>query len=98
MAFGETNLDNQYSYIVKEEFNMKIWFRVGMEADITEIEMNELLIYSGQVEGERDAEKAHNIMESIIKRAELSGETYIVADNCGLGDYDNPDEEIDFLF
>jgi hypothetical protein len=77
---------------------MKIWFRVGMEADITEKEMNELLVYSGQADGKRDVEKAHSIMESIIKRAELSGETYIVADNCGLDGYDNPDEEIDFLY
>ena len=77
---------------------MKIWFRVGMEADITKEEMDELLVYSGQKNGERNVEKAHNIMESIIKRGELSGETYIVADNCGLDDYDNPDEEIDFLF
>lgn len=57
---------------------MKIWFRVGMEADVTEEEMNTLLIYSGQKEGEREPIKAHNIMEKIINGAELSGETYIL--------------------
>lgn len=77
----------------------KIWFRVGMEADVTEEEMKELLIYSEQVEGEYDSEKAHTIMMDIIKRAELSGETYILGKNCGgVDDYDNPEEEVNFLF
>lgn len=77
----------------------KIWFRVGMEADVTEKELKELLIYSGQAEGERDCRKTYAIMEDIIKRAELSGETYIVGKNCGcLEDYDNPEEEINFNF
>ena len=78
---------------------VKIWFRVGMETDVTEEEMKELLIYSGQAEGERDCIKAHAIMKSIIKRAELSGETYIVGkDNGGVDDYDNPEKEISFLY
>ena len=78
---------------------MKIWFRVGMEADITEEEMNVLLTYSGQKEGERDVRKAHSIMEKIIDRAEMSGETYIVGkNNGGVDDYDNPEEEVNFLF
>ncbi len=78
---------------------MKIWFRVGMESDITDEEMNVLLIYSGQKEGERDVRKAHLIMERIINRAELSGETYIVGKcNGGVDDYNNPEEEINFLF
>jgi hypothetical protein len=79
---------------------MKIWFRVGMEADITPEEMDVLLIYSGQKYGEREPRKAHYIMKKIIERAELSGETYILGkDNGGaLDDYDNPDEEIDFLY
>ena len=77
----------------------KIWFRVGMEADVTEEEMKELLIYSEQVEGEYDSEKANTIMMDIIKRAELSGETYILGKNCGgVDDYDNPEEEVNFLF
>lgn len=77
----------------------KIWFRVGMEAEVTEEEMNILLVYSGQAEGNRDCRKAHAVMESIIKKSELSGETYIVGKNCGgVDDYDNPDGEIDFLF
>ena len=79
---------------------MKIWFRVGMEADVTEEEMNVLLVYSGQKDGERDVIKAHSIMEKIIERAELRGETYILGKNNGgaADDYDNPDEEIDFLY
>lgn len=79
---------------------MKIWFRVGMEADVTQEEMDVILAYSGQIDGERDVEKAHYIMEKIIERAELSGETYILGKNNGgaLDDYDNPDEEIDFLY
>ena len=77
----------------------KIWFRVGMETDVTEEEMKELLIYSVQAEGERDCRKAHAIMKDIIKRAGLSGETYIVGKDCGgVDDYDNPEEEVNFLF
>ena len=77
----------------------KIWFRVGMEANVTKEEMKELLIYSGQLEGERDCRKAHAIMESIIKRAELSGETYILGKDCvGVDGYDNPEKEVNFLF
>lgn len=77
----------------------KVWFRVGMEADITDEEMKELLIYSGQAEGEYDCRKAHAVMENIIKRAELSGETYIVGKDCGgVDDYDNPEKEVNFLF
>ena len=39
-------------------------------------------------------------MKEIIKRSELSGETYIVGKNNALdmGNYDNPDEDIDFEF
>ena len=76
----------------------RIWFRVGMEAEVTEEEMNTLLDYIGQAEGERDVRKSHVIMENIIKRAELSGETYIPEKHNGHEDYDNPDVEIDFLF
>lgn len=77
----------------------KIWFRVGMESDVTEEEMKELLIYSRQAEGECDCRKAHAIMEKIIESGELSGETYIVGkENGGVDDYDNPEKEIDFLF
>lgn len=77
----------------------KIWFRVGMEAEITDEEMKELLIYSGQAEGERDCRKAEAIMKNIIERAELSGETYILGKDCGGVDfYDNPEKEVNFLF
>ena len=77
----------------------KIWFRVGMQSDITNEEMQELLVYSGQVAGERDSRKAHAIMESIIKRAVLSGETYIVGKENGcVDDYDNPEHEVNFFY
>ena len=77
----------------------KIWFRVGMEAEITDEEMRELLIYSGQAVGCRDSIKAHSIMEKLIGKAELSGETYILGKDCGgVDEYDNPDKEISFLF
>ena len=78
----------------------KIWFRVGMEAEVTPEEMKILLAYSGQTDGERDCRKAHAVMESIIKKSELCGETYILGkrDSCCVDDYDNPDDEINFLF
>lgn len=78
---------------------MKIWFRVGMEADISKEEMDALLIYSGQIGGERDVRMAHAIMRDIVNRAELSGETYIVGKrNGGVEDYDNPEKEVNFLY
>lgn len=77
----------------------KIWFRVGMEAEVSEEELNTLLVYSGQADGERDVRKAHHLMQNIIERAELSGETYILGKDCGgVDDYDNPEKEIDFIF
>lgn len=76
----------------------KIWFRVGMEADVTDEEMEELMKYSHQIDGERDTNKAEEIMRNLIKRGELSGETYILGkDNGGADDYDNPPKEINFL-
>ncbi len=70
---------------------MKIWFRAGMEADITPEELEVLQEQNG---------RARQLMKEIIKRSELSGETYIVGKNNALdmGDYDNPDEDIDFEF
>lgn len=70
---------------------MKIWFRAGMEADITPEELKVLQEQNG---------RAHQLMKKIIKRSELSGETYIVGKNNALdmGNYDNPDEDIDFEF
>lgn len=65
---------------------MKIWFRVGMEAYITREELERL----------RGGDE--RLMEQIINRGELSGETYIVGkDNGGVDEYDNPNEEISFL-
>ena len=65
----------------------RIWFRVGMEAEISEEELNAL-----------KAERSEELMEKIIKRAELSGETYIPEKWNGCETYDNPEKEIDFLF
>ena len=77
----------------------KICFKVGMEADVTEEEMKELLVYSGQAEGVRDCRKAHAIMKKIIKKAKLSGETYILGKDCSVvDDFDNPEKEVNFLF
>ena len=68
----------------------RIWFRVGMEAEVTDEELEIL-------KGTKFASGI--LMQEIIERAELSGETYIVGKNCGgVDDYDNPDEEISFEF
>ena len=65
----------------------RIWFRAGYEAEVTDEELKEL--QNGNID----------LMEDIIKRSVLSGETYILGKDCGgVDDYDNPDEEINFLF
>ena len=65
----------------------RIWFRAGYEAEVTDDELKEL--QNGNID----------LMEDIIKRSTLSGETYILGKDCGgVDDYDNPDEEINFLF
>lgn len=82
-----------------EKYMKKIWFRVGCEANISDEDLHELLIYSGQIEGPRNCKKAHEIMEKIVNNATLSGETYIVGkNNGGVDDYDNPENEITFLY
>lgn len=65
----------------------KIWFRVGMEADVSEEELISLT-----------KSKSEELMLEIIKRAELSGETYIPEKYNGCENYDNPDREINFQF
>lgn len=68
---------------------MKIWFRVGMEADVTEAEMK--ILYVG-------GEKAHTLMREIINRATVSGETYIPeGDNINELE-NNPNIDIEFNF
>ena len=67
----------------------KIWFRVGMKADITEKELADL----------RESKDRYKLMKRIIESATLSGETYILGKDCGgVDDYDNPEKEINFLF
>ena len=69
-----------------------IWFRVGMEAIVTDEELVVL---------KEDSEKAYKLMQNIISRAKLSGETYILSNNdtdINQFGYDNPDEEINFSF
>lgn len=69
----------------------KIWFRVGMEAEISEEELDALQTKSH--------EEAKKLMREIINKSELSGETYILGKNNGdVYDYDNPDEDISFSF
>lgn len=65
---------------------MKIWIRVGMEADITKEELEK--IKNGDEE----------VMKSIIQKAELNGDTYVPY--CDQNDiiYDNNEDYIEFLF
>lgn len=66
----------------------RIWFRVGMEAGVTEAELDIL-----------KAGASEELMRKIIERAKLSGETYIPDKWNGCEDYDNPEgREIEFLF
>lgn len=65
---------------------MKIWFRVGMEAEISEKEAE--ILFAGD-------EVAHKLMRDIISRANISGETYIPAgDDIALTN--NPENDVDF--
>lgn len=65
----------------------KIWFRIGMEADVTQEELDALR-----------RGKDESLMLSIISKAEVSGETYIPSLDNGNESYDNPVDEISFLF
>lgn len=77
----------------------KIWMRVGMEADLTDEQYEELLKAEGIVGGTVDLSGRDSIIKNMIKNATLSGETYIVGKNLGgVADYDNPDEEISTFF
>ena len=69
-----------------------IWFRAGMEAQISDEEMQILT-------NRTDRKKAYQLMIRIIGRSVLNGETYILGKACSeLDDYDNPDHEIIFDF
>lgn len=63
----------------------KIWFRVGMEVEISDDEL-------------MDLKYSEELMKELISRAELSGETYIPDKYNGCEEYDNPDSEISFIF
>lgn len=63
----------------------KIWFRVGMEVEISDDEL-------------MDLQYSEELMKELISRAKLSGETYIPEKYNGCEEYDNPDSEINFLF
>ena len=65
---------------------MKIWFRVGMEADITVDELEKLK--SGDEE----------LAKEIIRRAELGGETYVPDCDYNEGIYEDGENYIEFLF
>ena len=79
---------------------MRIWFRVGMEADVSKEDMDVLLIYGGQKHGQVSDNDAYEVMKKIIQSGQLSGETYILGKNNvdNLVGYDNPNEEINFLY
>lgn len=73
----------------------KIWFRVGMEATITNGLYNAMV----HAKKQNDYKRLEEIFARIIKMGELSGETYIVGkNNGGVDEYDNPKEEISVLF
>lgn len=67
-----------------------IWFRVGMEAQVSDEEMS--ILTNGS-----DYPKAHQLMKEIICRSVLNGETYILS-KYDLDGYDNPEKEVDFNF
>lgn len=69
----------------------RIWFRVGMEAEISKEELDILK--------SEEWTKKEKLMHEIIEKAVLSGETYIPGQlNACVEDYDNPEEDIDFMF
>lgn len=65
---------------------MKIWIRVGMEADITVEELEKL---------KNGDEK---LAREIIQKAEISGETYVPDCDYNEGIYKNGEDYIEFLF
>ena len=65
---------------------MKIWIRVGMEADITVEELENL----------RNGDE--ETMKKIIQKAEISGETYVPDCDYNEGIYENREDYIEFLF
>ena len=65
---------------------MKIWFRVGMEADVTAEELKKLK--SGD----------EKLAKEIIKRAELGGDTYVPDCDYNEGVYEDGEKYIEFLF
>ena len=65
---------------------MKIWIRVGMEADITVEELKSL----------RNGDE--EVMKKIIQRAEIGGETYVPDCDYNEGIYENGEDYIEFLF
>ena len=65
---------------------MKIWIRVGMEADITQEELKELK------SGNRE------LMLGIIQNAKLSGDTYVPFSDNNDEIYEDGDDYIEFEF
>lgn len=74
----------------------RIWFRVGMECLVTEKEMS---ILTGPKKTSKEKKVAKKTMKRIIKRAVLSGETYVLGKiDSGIQGYDNPENEVVFYF
>lgn len=79
-----------------EVFMGKVWFRVGMESKISK---SEILLLSKKDKTRKEKTRAQKLMRKIIKRATLSGETYILGqEESDLQGYDNPPNEIVFYF
>lgn len=73
----------------------KIWFRVGMEATMSDREYDEML----KAQKENNHRLLERIIDDLIGTGELSGETYIVGkNNGGVDEYDNPENEISVLY
>lgn len=72
----------------------KIWFRVGMEAEVSKEEMQILQKNSFNP----DNSEAGKLMLEVINRNRVCGETYIPCDNGMMSSYSNPNEDVDFYF
>lgn len=89
---GGTEREVIERYITRNSNKMRtVWFRVGVEAEVTNDELN--VLYS------KDRGKAYELMINIIdNRIKPAGLGYMPAYNNGCEDYDNTNYDIDFCF
>lgn len=73
----------------------KIWFRAGMEIELSDDQYNKLL----ELHETRNHAELERFVEWMVRNGTMSGETYIPEYENGLDgtDYDNPDKEISVL-